>query len=382
MTKAHMYLLGVVLLIAQLSGCSTFGSVKYHRAGSDDPLVFGGTRVWMGNDNFVFWTQGMWIIGPFFPILYIFPIGDLLFSSVLDSALLPITIPWALSESLSSATVSDRFDQIVRGRMAWCGDKRRASSDSSCLEVSLKPADPLETEEGRHAVSVNIPASGGQSQIYKPGMNSEEYFSQICKAEAGEFIYKAAENVDGILLMRLRPKITYEGGHLYAPEDPYGLWDDNLRPENFGGRFGYSYIETPYVAPKSYGRPTKEPIGDEKANYTRYETDYKGHSWQVVPKESGHSLKSRYGFTWRGIQRPHDREFGIAGSEVLVVDLKTQEVLGVFRGYAKFEFAPRNGSGTGMAWTRRCPSIFKTTPGGLQREFIMRVLKPIQFSNR
>ena len=34
-------------------------------------------------------------------------------------------------------------------------------------------------------------------------------------------------------------------------------------------------------------------------------------------------LKSRYGFTWRGIERsPQDRELGIGGGELIVLDLR------------------------------------------------------------
>lgn len=43
---------------------------------------------------------------------------------------------------------------------------------------------------------------------------------------------------------------------------------------------------------------------------------------------------TRYGITWRGIKRPNDREMGIAGGELIVLDLETHEVLGVRRGYA------------------------------------------------
>ena len=34
-------------------------------------------------------------------------------------------------------------------------------------------------------------------------------------------------------------------------------------------------------------------------------------------------------YVWRGITRPHDREMGIAGGELIVLDLQTNEVLGV-----------------------------------------------------
>lgn len=46
-------------------------------------------------------------------------------------------------------------------------------------------------------------------------------------------------------------------------------------------------------------------------------------------------LQSRYGYTWRGITRPHDREFGIAGGEIIVLDLTTNEILAVRRGFIR-----------------------------------------------
>ena len=45
-------------------------------------------------------------------------------------------------------------------------------------------------------------------------------------------------------------------------------------------------------------------------------------------------VKSRFGLVWRGIKRPNDREMAIAGSEWIVLDLKTNEVLAVQRNFA------------------------------------------------
>ncbi|MDR0775587.1 MAG: hypothetical protein LBE81_02990 [Azonexus sp.] len=58
-------------------------------------------------------------------------------------------------------------------------------------------------------------------------------------------------------------------------------------------------------------------------------------SGHIIPKvEAVHEIKSRYGYMWRGIEHsPHDRELGIAGGEVLIFDLKTNEVLGVRRNF-------------------------------------------------
>ena len=55
---------------------------------------------------------------------------------------------------------------------------------------------------------------------------------------------------------------------------------------------------------------------------------------------------ARYGYTWRGLKRPRDREFGIAGGEILIYDLQTKEVLAVKR---QFLITGRNPRGPGKA---------------------------------
>ena len=55
-----------------------------------------------------------------------------------------------------------------------------------------------------------------------------------------------------------------------------------------------------------------------------------------LKREFDTKRKARYGLTWRGIKRPHDREMGIAGGELIVLDLETNEVLAVRRGYALY----------------------------------------------
>ena len=86
------------------------------------------------------------------------------------------------------------------------------------------------------------------------------------------------------------------------------------------------------------------------------------------------NLKSRYGYTWRGIVRPHDRKLGIAGGETLILDLQTREILGVYRGYAKFVIDERMGT-AGLQWAKACPTP-PNMGGGAQLAFILKVLKP------
>ncbi len=70
------------------------------------------------------------------------------------------------------------------------------------------------------------------------------------------------------------------------------------------------------------------PPGAKYQRFYGYDGDFKSLKMEYVTE-----LKSRYGFTWREIKRPFDRETGVAGGELAVVDLKTGEILGLRRGF-------------------------------------------------
>ncbi|MCS6319917.1 MAG: hypothetical protein H8K05_19540, partial [Nitrospira sp.] len=105
-------------------------------------------------------------------------------------------------------TPGERFRKAMEKIRLSC-EGRKLAPGEMCGEVAkLKPADPLATEEGRFAHSITIPDPVSADSGYKPGMTSQEYFDHLCKAEAGEFIYKTVENVDGLYMMRPRTKAT------------------------------------------------------------------------------------------------------------------------------------------------------------------------------
>ncbi|MEW6248962.1 MAG: hypothetical protein AB1555_20005, partial [Nitrospirota bacterium] len=120
-------------------------------------------------------------------------------------------------------TPGERFRKVVNEMAELCISKKLKPTDSRCAIPNLKPADPLATPEGRFAHSIKIPNPVPEDSGYKPGMTPQEYFEHLCKTEAGEFIYKTVEHVEGLLQLRLRDNPTdYELEHLYALEDPYG----------------------------------------------------------------------------------------------------------------------------------------------------------------
>jgi len=293
-------------------------------------------------------------------------------------------------------TVAERFDQAMRKLSERCVKNPPKPGNTDCDPLKLKPADPLATEEGRFAHSIKVPNPVPEDSGYKPGMTPQEYFDHLCKTEAGEFIYKTVENIEGIYQMRLRSMGTdYELQHLYVLEDPYGANRDESTLEE-------GYVNPPYsdaVKKRGYKlyKPDlnykflEKPISTHLLNpadgakylrYTRPNTDkmiiesgqylYPRDQQPKLIEERVKELKSRYGFTWRGIKRPHDRELGIAGGEFIILDLQTNEVLAVRRGYLRTANIRETGGRVWWLGGHSCPSNLP----GVAEAFIHKMLKP------
>ena len=185
--------------------------------------------------------------------------------------------------------------------------------------------------------------------VYRPGMTGVEYWRALCKAEAGEFIYRTVENVDGIYQIRPRRHETdYALMDPYVVEDPYGNTigeeDQEIffsyiapRDEWLSDLPAYSYLESAPLASdaKTSSLDLDPSIREPSPQGARFER-YFGHTRvyrSSLKMEWTSSLLSRVGFTWRGIRRHMDRELGVAGGELAVVDLQSNEILGIRRGF-------------------------------------------------
>jgi len=292
------------------------------------------------------------------------------------SVLLVGLLPGLLSACVNFAeTTGERFQKVMREMADLCQSKKLIATDSRCILPKMQPADPLATEEGRFAHSIKIPNPVPADSGYKPGMSPEQYYDHLCKTEAGEFIYKTVENMEGLYMMRPRERVFDDHmQHLYAMEDPYGYTDWEARdPQTI-------FIDPPWRTFSFLETPVLKLNTSETAS-----TPYKRYSGYIQNKspmkeEHVHNLKSQFGYTWRGISRPYDRDLGIAGGELIVVNLTTKEVVGVRRGYIRSGSA-RN-SLTGVWWLtgQVCPKfeVRKNRPkdGDFSYWFISKVLKP------
>jgi hypothetical protein len=245
-------------------------------------------------------------------------------------------------------------------------------------------------------------AGSAQSADQKTRLQiAEQMFQERCKT-AGEFIYRTAENVDGVFLMKLRPKgMNYDDQ--FAMDDPYGrdsVGETYIKvffagfyktpsnpPPAWAPRLGYSYVEA--VDPKDgkryrYTGAVKEVTktasilmgGDGKTTFKTKEF--------VLDLVPATGPAPRYGITYDDISTHEEREYWIAGSSLKVIDLKTNEVMAERIGYM-MDRGQGNTSGGRAPWLlaadNACPPFRKDTGGHTYQtdqthDFVVKILKP------
>jgi hypothetical protein len=191
------------------------------------------------------------------------------------------------------------------------------------------PAEWVSTPEGKFAHSIKIPNPVPKDSGYRWTMSAKEYFEHLCKQEAGEFIFKKVKNVEGFYFARPPAQPTdddlMDRRKLEAPEIERTFQLLQALPQERAKAFVnppwnlFSFVEEPSSTKAAKGPHIR----------------LSGHKQKVSPMiaEDVSELKSRYAMTWRGIKRHKDREHAIAGSEWIVFDLQTREVLAVLRDY-------------------------------------------------
>jgi hypothetical protein len=215
------------------------------------------------------------------------------------------------------------------------------------------PSEWVATTEGKFAHSIELPQPLPRDSGYRRGMSSEQYFDHLCKNEAGDFIYKTVEAVDGFYFARPPTRPTDDDlQDRYKLEAPEIERTYQLIPATPAAR------ATAFVAPPSrLFQFIEEPnpvVGNGKPYVRAFDYLPGKFRTEVEPVSE---LRSAYGLIWRGIKRPHDRELGIAGSEWIVFDLKTNEVLAVRRDYARTGFTRNTPDGIWWLNAQGCSNV-------------------------
>ncbi|BCB27525.1 hypothetical protein SKTS_24110 [Sulfurimicrobium lacus] len=216
----------------------------------------------------------------------------------------------------------------------------------------------------------------GRELAFARAKAGEALFEEKCRTVVGEKIYRTVPDVDGVLLMKLRPQASENEwadpmwpGAAFALEstgDEYintflgyehsssavgkhvtkeyrGYIGTGFQPDNPDNLPGYRYVDVidpkdglryrytgsqKAVRKKDTGAPDVQREMRNNPNY-----DLNVYSW-VLDETLTQSPAPRYAVTFEDHVIPEEREVGVASSTVKVIDTRTGEVLGEMLRYA------------------------------------------------
>lgn len=235
-------------------------------------------------------------------------------------------------------------------------------------------------------------------------------FEEKCRTVAGERIYRKVENVEGIVLLKVRPErgdkelsdrmwpgaafarestgdwyITSFLGYEHSSSQKgetvttqrRGYITPEYRPDNPSNLPGYRYVEVidekdgkRYRITGSFKEITRvlnKRIGEDPKP-TKI-VDY------VLDKMPAPDPSPRYGVTFEDHVIPEERMLGLASSTVKVLDLQTGEVLGEMIRYAWSPSGPSRTNPVPWLTAYRCPDHAVGT-GEASRKFVDQILIP------
>lgn len=241
------------------------------------------------------------------------------------------------------------------------------------------PAEWVSTPEGQYAHSIVLPDPVPKDSGYRWTMSATDYFLHLCEKEAGEFVYRRVEGVEGILFMRplfqptdqdLQDRYRLEAPGLMSGYQMWGrAFDWRAAPFLAGRRAKYAFYEEPIEADDkpepSRGYLRGSEVGERDLHANRVER-------VAAPA-------ARYGVIWRGLMRREARPKAIGGEEIIVVELESREVIGLMRRFFLTGRTARTPQGAWWLNAARCPQFAKSDPAAgvehLER-FLASVLVP------
>lgn len=308
---------------------------------------------------------------------------------------------WALCHQILAARMQpidpkrrQWFGQEYSPKKYWECRKKAGRAQMDCDRYRLVRNPHPEYWPYPNVPPVKWPAAPNPP-TWQSGMSGKEYFQALCEREGGWFIYRAVEDVEGLYIVRPRGSedADYHLADPYVVEDPWAMtirgW---VGPGDYATdsfiQFTYShyqFVETKRrydIRPEDLGYGKGRPDGPDYYRFFRNPSRNPGlteqivdenRNWKSVPyivdRQPLQQVTARYGFTWREIERPQMRENGIVGGELIVLDLKTNEILGVRR-----VFMTNSGSYLRGGACQK--------PGESDKVFIRNVLKPKQTDNK
>lgn len=240
-------------------------------------------------------------------------------------------------------------------------------------------------------------ADAARKKTQDAAKSAQALYEEKCRTVAGVKIYRTVPDVEGVLLMKIRPERTDRD--LSDPMWPGAALASESR--------GDGYI-TNFLAYEISGSPKGEPVTPERRGYLgtqerpgalpgyRYvdvidEKDGKRYRYVlkqkprptseigwidiVLDKAPAPDPSPRYGVTFEDHVIPEERAQGIASTTVKVIDLETQEVLGEMTTYARGAIKASSVNPVPWLSAYKCGSI-GIDAHGATRQFVDQVLIP------
>lgn len=245
---------------------------------------------------------------------------------------------------------------------------------------------------------------------------AEAYYKDKCEKVAGIKIYKTVPDVEGLLLMKVRPERSDR--ELADPNWPGAAFGEEFRGDSYiksflgyehsssadgspvtpthrgyintdkrpGGLPGYRWVEVPDPKDGQRYRYAGSDKVTGKKDSTAYNVqlelkknpsyDMNVYQWSLDKTPSPSKAPPRYAVTYEDHVIPEERALWVASSTVKVLDLKTNEVLGEMTRYAmSYIHAPRHS----MPWLNHhvCPGTYGSS-GTSTRQFVDQILIPMR----
>lgn len=263
------------------------------------------------------------------------------------------------------------------GVALWLPKTKRAKGVMACIVIGL----------------ASVPLIKGYESYQRDELAAKEYkeryekanalFAERCKT-AGEKIYKTVDNVEGVLLAKVREE-SINFSEQYRMNDPYGQL--NARGLSYLEQYLWGREDSQWLSDKHVlGGYRYVDLADANGGIRRYsmqlsqpEGTLKNRS-AIVPKASNYVVE------WADISSKEDRDNWVACGSLSVRDSKNGDLLGERKGCI-FDKGLGNTDGGRAPWAfalnTSCPAN-RTTPDGrtyhepVDRNFVEKILKPIK----
>lgn len=197
---------------------------------------------------------------------------------------------------------------------------------------------------------------------------AQALFDERCKT-AGEKIYKTVENVEGVLLTKVRPQRTNFSDQ-FVLDDPYGhdvgeigyimsfLWDGDDKP------LGYSYVDV------------LQADGSRTRHYLRKDRPRSNDRYADLIETKLNRNTPTFTVDYEDISSSEERKNWIAGGALRVFDTKTNSMVAERIGFI-FDTALGNTGGGRGPWGAAISCHSEDRKYGHNARFVMKFLKPI-----